>query len=54
MFLLLQMEAKSRIPIEKELIKIRPIVDLAASTIQKIRDRCAFGWVKLQDLVVAI
>lgn len=49
-----KMEAKSRIPIEKELIKIRPIVDLAASTIQKIRDRCAFGWVKLQDLVVAI
>ncbi|GAU26038.1 hypothetical protein TSUD_224990 [Trifolium subterraneum] len=49
-----KMEAKSRIPIEKELIKIRPIVDLAASTIQKIRDRCAFGWVKLQDLVVTI
>jgi DNA polymerase alpha subunit A len=48
------MEAKSRIPIEKELIKIRPVVDLAASTIQKIRDRCAFGWVKLQDLVVTI
>ncbi|CAJ2659295.1 unnamed protein product [Trifolium pratense] len=34
-----KMEAKSRIPIEKELIKIRPIVDLAASTIQKIRDK---------------
>ncbi|WJX55345.1 DNA-directed DNA polymerase [Trifolium repens] len=49
-----KMEAKSRIPIEKELIKIRPVVDLAASTIQKIRDRCAFGWVKLQDLVVTI
>ncbi|KAL5099247.1 hypothetical protein RYX36_003574 [Vicia faba] len=49
-----KMEAKARIPIEKELIKLRPVVELAASTIQKIRDRCAFGWVKLQDLVVTI
>ncbi|RDY09686.1 DNA polymerase alpha catalytic subunit, partial [Mucuna pruriens] len=46
-----KMEAKSRIPIEKELIKIRPMIDLAASTAQKMRDRCAFGWVRLQDLV---
>ncbi|KAK7300636.1 hypothetical protein RJT34_11484 [Clitoria ternatea] len=45
-----KMEAKSRIPIEEELVKIRPIVDLAASTMQKSRDRCAYGWVRLQDL----
>ena len=48
------MEAKSRMPIEKELIKVRPMVDLAASTVEKIRDRCAYGWVKLQDLVVTV
>lgn len=48
------MEAKSRIPIEKELNKIRPMIDLAASTAQKIRDRCAFGWVRLQDLVITV
>ncbi|KAK7307110.1 hypothetical protein VNO77_39879 [Canavalia gladiata] len=49
-----KMEAKTRIPIEKELIKIRPIVDLAASTAHKIRDRCAYGWVRLQDLVITV
>ncbi|TKY70585.1 DNA polymerase alpha catalytic subunit [Spatholobus suberectus] len=49
-----KMEAKSRVPIEKELIKIRPMIDLAASTAQKIRDRCAFGWVRLQDLVITV
>ncbi|XP_027362652.1 DNA polymerase alpha catalytic subunit [Abrus precatorius] len=49
-----KMEAKSRIPIEKELIKIRPMVNLAASTVQKIRDRCAYGWVRLQDLVISV
>nr|KYP66832.1 DNA polymerase alpha catalytic subunit [Cajanus cajan] len=49
-----KMETKSRIPIEKELIKIRPMIDMAASTAQKIRDRCAFGWVRLQDLVIAV
>ncbi|KAK7272771.1 hypothetical protein RJT34_29594 [Clitoria ternatea] len=45
-----KMEAKSKIPIEKELVKIRWTVDLAASTMQKSRDRCAYGWVRLQDL----
>ncbi|XP_054824492.1 DNA polymerase alpha catalytic subunit isoform X2 [Prosopis cineraria] len=49
-----KMEDKSRIPLEKELSKIRPMIDLAASTIQKIRDRCAFGWVQMQDLVIAV
>ncbi|MED6210639.1 hypothetical protein PIB30_066086 [Stylosanthes scabra] len=49
-----KMEVKSRIPIEKELIKIRPMVDQAASSVQKLRDRCAYGWVKLQDFVVSV
>ncbi|KAG2375982.1 DNA polymerase alpha catalytic subunit [Vigna angularis] len=52
--LLRKMEAKSRITIEKELIKIRPMIDPAASTAQKIRDRCAFGWVRLEDLVISV
>ncbi|KAI8543597.1 hypothetical protein RHMOL_Rhmol08G0230800 [Rhododendron molle] len=43
-----------RIPAEKELARIRPLVDLAASTAQRIRDRCAFGWVQLNDLIVTI
>lgn len=54
MFIILQLEAKSRITVEKELIKIRPIVDPIASTVQKIRDRCAYGWVKLEDLVITV
>ncbi|ESW28786.1 hypothetical protein PHAVU_002G017900 [Phaseolus vulgaris] len=49
-----KMEAKSRITIEKEVIKIRPMIDPAASTAQKIRDRCAFGWVRLEDLVITV
>ncbi|XP_057454382.1 DNA polymerase alpha catalytic subunit-like [Lotus japonicus] len=49
-----KLEEKSRIPVEKELIKIRPIVDPVASTVQKMRDRCAYGWVKLEDLVISI
>lgn len=47
-----KMEAKSRIPIEKELIKIRPMIEPAALKAQKIRDRCSFGWVRLQDLAI--
>lgn len=50
----LQIEANLRIPVEKELARIRPLVELAASTVQKIRDRCAYGWVQLNDLAVSI
>ncbi|KAK9284464.1 hypothetical protein L1049_023637 [Liquidambar formosana] len=49
-----KMEVSTRIPLEKELARIRPMVDLAASTVQKIRDRCAYGWVQLKDLIVTV
>ncbi|KAK7406532.1 hypothetical protein VNO78_08159 [Psophocarpus tetragonolobus] len=49
-----KVEAKSRISIEKELSKIRPLIDPAASTAQKMRDRSAFGWVRLEDLVITV
>ncbi|KDP31949.1 hypothetical protein JCGZ_12410 [Jatropha curcas] len=49
-----KMDANTRIPLEKELSKIRPIVDLALSTVKKIRDRCAYGWVQLNDLAVTV
>ncbi|XP_044469106.1 DNA polymerase alpha catalytic subunit [Mangifera indica] len=49
-----QMEASAKIPLEKELNKIRPVVALAASTVQRIRDRCAYGWVQLNDLIVLV
>lgn len=48
------MERNTRLQLEKEMAQIRPMVDLAASTIQRIRDRCAFGWIQLQDLIVAV
>lgn len=48
------MEASAKIPLEKELNKIRPVVALAASTVQRIRDRCAYGWVQLNDLIVLV
>ncbi|XAR73998.1 DNA-directed DNA polymerase [Bertholletia excelsa] len=47
-----KVESKIRIQVEKELTRFRPLVDLAASTAQDIRDRCAFGWVQLEDLIV--
>ncbi|KAK8687216.1 hypothetical protein V6N13_086043 [Hibiscus sabdariffa] len=47
-----KMETSARIPVEKELAKVRPVVGLAAYTVQRIRDRCAFGWVKMDDLIV--
>ncbi|KAA8547110.1 hypothetical protein F0562_003539 [Nyssa sinensis] len=49
-----KIEVNIRTPVEKELARIRPLVDLAASTVEKIRDRCAYGWVQLKDLIVTI
>ncbi|TXG59415.1 hypothetical protein EZV62_013988 [Acer yangbiense] len=49
-----KMEIGAKIPVEKELSKIRPMVALAASTVQRIRDRCGYGWVQLSDLVITV
>ncbi|KAG6729216.1 hypothetical protein I3842_01G015200 [Carya illinoinensis] len=49
-----KVEASNRLPLEKELAKIRPMLNLAASTAERIRDRCAFGWVQLQDLIITV
>ncbi|GMY11780.1 DNA polymerase alpha catalytic subunit [Fagus crenata] len=49
-----KIEASARLPLERELAKIRPIVHLAASTVQGIRDRCAYGWIQLQDLIITV
>lgn len=50
----LQADAGTRIQVEKELMKIRPVVDMALSTVKKIRDRCAYGWVQLNGLAVTV
>ncbi|KAE8695335.1 DNA polymerase alpha catalytic subunit [Hibiscus syriacus] len=47
-----KMETTARITVEKELGKVRPVVGLAANTVQRIRDRCSFGWVQMNDLIV--
>ncbi|KAE8722403.1 DNA polymerase alpha catalytic subunit [Hibiscus syriacus] len=47
-----KMETSGRIAVEKELAKVRPVVGLAANTVQRIRDRCSFGWVQMNDLIV--
>ncbi|XP_022947955.1 DNA polymerase alpha catalytic subunit [Cucurbita moschata] len=49
-----KLEVHARVTLEKEMAKIRPIVELAASTIQSLRDRSAYGWVQLQDFVVTV
>ncbi|KAL0343706.1 UNVERIFIED_CONTAM: DNA polymerase alpha catalytic subunit [Sesamum angustifolium] len=49
-----KIEGDNKMPVEKELAKIRPLVEMAASTVQKIRNRCAYGWVKLEDIIVLV
>ncbi|CAA2966660.1 DNA polymerase alpha catalytic subunit [Olea europaea subsp. europaea] len=49
-----KIESSNRVTVEKELAKVRPMAELAASTVQKIRDRCAYGWVQLKDLTVTV
>ncbi|XP_077230680.1 DNA-directed DNA polymerase [Tasmannia lanceolata] len=49
-----KLEYSARVLFEKQLTRIMPVVDLAASTIQKIRDRSAYGWVQLNDLTVNV
>ncbi|KAF7851792.1 hypothetical protein BT93_L2647 [Corymbia citriodora subsp. variegata] len=47
-----KVDSRLKAQVEKELIRVRPLVDLAASTIQRIRDRSAYGWVQMKDLFV--
>ncbi|GAA0171134.1 DNA metabolism protein [Lithospermum erythrorhizon] len=49
-----KVEVNMRAPVVKELLRVRPLVELAASTVQKMRDRCAYGWVQLKDLTITI
>lgn len=44
------MEVSTKIKFEKEMARIQPLVGLAESTVQKIRDRCAYGWSYLDYL----
>ncbi|XP_049382025.1 DNA polymerase alpha catalytic subunit [Solanum stenotomum] len=48
-----KVESNMRIQVEKELVRIRPVVEAAASTVEKFRDRCAYSWVQLKDLIVS-
>ncbi|CAN4082922.1 unnamed protein product [Withania somnifera] len=49
-----KVESNMRIQVEKELVRIRPMVEAAASSVQKFQDRCAYGWVQLKDLTVSL
>ncbi|KAL6524250.1 hypothetical protein OROGR_016684 [Orobanche gracilis] len=48
-----KVKGNSKIAAEKE-ARIKSVVELAAKTVQKIKDRCSYGWVKLNDLTVTI
>ncbi|KAL6524277.1 hypothetical protein OROGR_016711 [Orobanche gracilis] len=48
-----KVKGNSKIAAEKE-ARIKCVVELAAKTVQKIKDRCSYGWVKLNDLTVTI
>ncbi|GLJ35374.1 hypothetical protein SUGI_0711430 [Cryptomeria japonica] len=49
-----KLEYSARILAEKRLDKVRPAIDAAATTIREIRDRSAYGWVNLDNLVVGV
>ncbi|KAL9263704.1 DNA polymerase alpha catalytic subunit-like protein [Drosera capensis] len=42
-----KMDANARVAAEKELARVRALAELAASTAQKMRDRCAYGWISV-------
>ncbi|KAG8054621.1 hypothetical protein GUJ93_ZPchr0001g32892 [Zizania palustris] len=49
-----KLDQKARLPFEKEFVALSQTINLALMEIQKIRDRCAFGWVQLKDLAISI
>ncbi|CAN1190341.1 DNA polymerase alpha catalytic subunit [Linum perenne] len=49
-----EMEASKRFAMEEELKKIRGAVEMAATTVEKLRDRCAYGWVQLDNFTVTV
>ncbi|KAL6580135.1 hypothetical protein OROMI_008159 [Orobanche minor] len=49
-----KIEGDKKVMADKELARIRPLVETAASIVQKIRDRCAYGWIQLKDMVVIV
>ncbi|KAF5183787.1 Dna polymerase alpha catalytic subunit [Thalictrum thalictroides] len=49
-----KLDLKARVPLEKDLVRIRLAVDSAVSIVQKIRDRCSYGWVQMKDLSIVV
>ncbi|WCJ31178.1 DNA polymerase alpha catalytic subunit [Euphorbia peplus] len=49
-----KIEPSAKIQVEREMNRIRPVVESALSTVQTTRDRCAFGWIQLSDLSVTV
>ncbi|XP_010558641.1 PREDICTED: DNA polymerase alpha catalytic subunit [Tarenaya hassleriana] len=47
-----KMEVGLRLQVEKAMAKIRPVAELAALTVRRIRDRCAYGWLLLSDITI--
>ncbi|KAG8373805.1 hypothetical protein BUALT_Bualt11G0063300 [Buddleja alternifolia] len=52
--LIKKFESDKRLAVENELSRVRPLVELAASTVQKIHNRCAYGWIQLKDFIVMV
>jgi len=46
------MDVGVRIQVEKAMTKIRPAVKSAAAITRSSRDRCAYGWMQLTDIVI--
>lgn len=49
-----QLDHKTRVPFERQLATIGQAVRLALEEIERMLDRCDYGWVRLSDIAVSI
>lgn len=49
-----QLDHKTRVPFERQLASIGQAVRLALEEIERMLDRCDYGWVRLSDIAISI
>ncbi|KAI4326087.1 hypothetical protein MLD38_031435 [Melastoma candidum] len=47
-----KVDSRIKVQVDREITRIRHVVESAASIVRNIRDRCGHGWVQMRDLFV--
>ncbi|KAI4326084.1 hypothetical protein MLD38_031432 [Melastoma candidum] len=47
-----KVDSRIKVQVDREITRIRHVVESAASIVRNIRDRCGYGWVQMRDLFV--